>query len=169
MYMKIHMLAALREEFDEWERVLAGLSEEQIHAVPAPGELSLKDELAHLWAWQQRSIARMKAGQTNTEPQMPAWLSDVSPEAEENTDVINDWIYNRYKERPWSEVYTQWQSGFLQLMELIEAIPEPALLDSSRFTWLNGYSLADVILGTYDHHQEHMDHLQKQLQQESLK
>ena len=164
MYMKTHMLAALREEFDHWEKVLAGLSENQIHAVPAPGELPLKDELAHLCAWQQRSIARLQAGQTNTEPQMPTWLPNVSPEVEENTDAINAWIYENYKDRTWSEVYTMWRSGFLQLLERAETIPEPALLDSGRFPWLRGYSLADVLLGTYDHHQEHMDNLRKRLE-----
>lgn len=163
MYMKTHMLAALREELDHWERVLATLSEEQIHAVPAPGEFSLKDELVHLWAWQQRSIARLQAGQTNTEPQMPTWLPGVSPELDENTDAVNGWIYATYKDRPWSDVYAMWRSGFLQLMAITETLPEPALLDSSRFAWLNGYSLADVLLGTYDHHQEHLDDLLKRL------
>lgn len=163
MYMKTHMLAALREEFDHWERVLANLSAEQIHVVPAPGEFSLKDEIVHLWAWQQRSIARLQAGQTNTEPDMPSWLSGVSPELEENTDAVNGWIYDTYKDHPWSEVYVMWRSGFLQLMDLAETLSEPALLDSSRFAWLNGYSLADVLLGTYDHHQEHLDGLLKRL------
>ena len=62
MYMKTHMLAALREEFGQWENVLASLTETQITTPPQPGELSLKDEIAHLWAWQQRSIARLEAG-----------------------------------------------------------------------------------------------------------
>lgn len=163
MFMKTHMLAALREEFDEWERVLAGLSSEQIHAAPAPGEMALKDEIVHLWAWQQRSIARLQAGQTDTEPDVPTWLPGVSPEVEENTDAVNGWIYENYKDRPWSEVYSAWRSGFLQLLDLAETLPEPTLLDASRFAWLNGYSLADVLLGTYDHHQEHLDHLRKRL------
>jgi hypothetical protein len=166
MYMKTHMLAALREEFDEWERVLAGLSETQINAVPQPGELSLKDEIAHLWAWQQRSIARLEAGANNTEPQMPAWWPDATvtrPEESDDheavTDRINAQIYEAYRDLPWAAVYTQWRTDFLRFLELGETIAEPALLDPSRFAWLNGYSLADVLLGSYDHHQEHLEKL----------
>jgi len=170
MYMKTHMLAALREEFDHWERLLAGLSEEQIHAVPAPGELSLKDEIAHLWAWQQRSIARMQAGQTNTEPDMPAWWPDAkviraeeSDDHEAENDRINAAIDETFRALPWTQVYTQWRTDYHRFLELSEAIAEPMLLDASRFSWLNGDSLADVILGTYDHHREHLDDLLKRL------
>lgn len=166
MSMKSHMLAALHEQFDQWEQVLADLSEEQINAVPQPGELALKDEIAHLWAWQQRSIARLTAGINNTEPQMPAWWSDTkvtrpedSDDHEAETDRINARIYETFANRPWPEGYAAWRSGYLRLLELGDAVTEPALLDASRYPWLNGYSLADVLLGTYDHHQEHLDKL----------
>lgn len=165
MSMKTHMLAALREEFDQWEQLLAGLSEAQIVASPLPDELSIKDEIAHLWAWQQRSIARLEAGLNNTEPKMPDWLPGVSPESEENTDQINGWIYDAFHERPWPAIYQEWHSGFLRLLALGEALAEAALLDASRYGWLNGYSLADVLLGTYDHHQEHLDKLLARLGQ----
>ncbi len=166
MYMKTHMLAALREEFDQWEKVLASLPAAQITAIPQPGELSLKDEMAHLWAWQQRSIARMAAGLNNEEPKMPAWWPDATvtrPEESEDheaeNDRINAQIYETYCDLPWAEVYTQWRTDFLRFLELGAAIAEPALLDASRYVWLNGYSLADVLLGSYDHHQEHLEKL----------
>jgi hypothetical protein len=41
MYMKTHMLAALREELEHWESVLAGLTEAQITVAPQAGELSV--------------------------------------------------------------------------------------------------------------------------------
>ena len=165
MYMKTHLLAALREEFDHWEQVLAGLEEAQITAIPQPGELSLKDELAHLWAWQQRSIARMTAALTNTAPELPSWLPGVAPESEANTDQINAHIYETFRERGWAEVYQQWRDGFLHFLTISEQIPEAALLDSSRYAWLSGYSLADVLLGAYDHHQEHLEQLLARLKQ----
>lgn len=165
MYMKTHMLAALCEEFDHWERVLAGLDEAQLITPAQPGGLSIKDELAHLWAWQQRSIARMEAGLHNKEPKMPSWLPGVAPESESDTDAINARIYETYRGRAWTEVYQQWRNGFLHFLAISEQVPEPALLDSSRYGWLSGYSLADVLLGSYDHHQEHLEQLLARLQQ----
>lgn len=169
MYMKTHILTALREEFDHWERVLAGLSEATIDGVSKPDALSIKDEIAHLMAWQQRSIARMEAALHNQEPKMPDWLPSVSlqsePQGEEDTDQLNARIYETFRNNSWSETYQQWHSGFLRFLELSEAIPEPALLDSSRFAWLGGYSLADILLGSYDHHQEHLEKLLAKLGQ----
>lgn len=159
MYMKTHILAALCEEFNQWEEVLAGMNEAQLAAKPQSDELSIKDEIAHLWAWQQRSIARMEAGLNNEEPKMPQWLPNVALESENNTDQINALIYETYRDRAWSEVYQLWRTGFLRFLDVGEQIPEPALLDSSRYAWLSGHALANVLIGSYDHHQEHLEKL----------
>lgn len=176
MYMKTHMLAALREEFEHWENVLAGLSEAQITAIPQPGELSLKDEIAHLWAWQQRSIARLEAGLNGGEPQMPPWWPDATitragttTTHEDDTNQVNARIYESYRERSWAEVYKEWRTGFLHFLAISEQIAEPALLDADRFAWLSGYALADVLLGSYDHHQEHLEKLLTRLDQTKVK
>ena len=166
MYMKTHMLIALREEFDHWERTITSLSEAEITAIPQPGELSLKDEIAHLWAWQQRSIARMEAGLNGGEPKMPQWWldatvtrADANVPHEKITDQVNAQIYEAYHNHPWAEIYTQWRADFLHFLELATEIPEATLLDASRYDWLSGYSLADVLLGSYEHHQEHLEKL----------
>jgi len=159
MSMKTHILAALREAFDQWAKALDGLSEATVTRVPEPGVMSIKDELAHLLAWQQRSIARMEAARNGEEPKMPVWSTDAAPLSEDDVDQINARIYDFYKDHSWPTLYQEWQSGFLHFIEVSEAIAEPALLDSSRYAWLGGYSLADVILSTYEHHQEHLDRL----------
>jgi hypothetical protein len=84
---------------------------------------------------------------------------EESDDHEAVTDRINAQIYEAYRDLPWAAVYTQWRTDFLRFLELGETIAEPALLDPSRFAWLNGYSLADVLLGSYDHHQEHLEKL----------
>ena len=159
MYMKNHILAALREEFNQWEEVLASMSEAQITAALQPAELSIKDEIAHLWAWQQRSIARMEAALHNREPELPQWRLALDPDDEGNTDQTNTWIYETYREQPWPQVQQKWREGYLRLLELAEAIPEMVLLDSSRFAWLAGHPLAFILVASYDHHQEHLEKL----------
>ncbi len=165
MYMKNHILAALRQEFNQWEEVLAGLNEAQIKAVPQPAELSIKDEIAHLSAWQQRSIARIEAALHSREPELPQWLPTLNPDDEGNTDQTNTWIYETYREQPWPQVQQNWREGYLRLLELAEAIPEMVLLDSSRFTWLKEHALASILVASYDHHQEHLEKLLGRLDQ----
>ena len=63
MNMKDHILAALREQFERWEELLASLSEEQITTPNFDLDWSIKDVIAHLLAWQQISIARMEAAE----------------------------------------------------------------------------------------------------------
>src|SRR5262245_2206629 len=104
MKMKRHILAALNEMLDEWENLLAGLKEEEIVTPLAPEELSIKDEMAHLMAWQQRSIARAEAARLDREPQFPNWPDALDPEAED-VDQINAWIYETYRAQPWSQVH----------------------------------------------------------------
>lgn len=160
MNMKEHILAALKEQFDRWEEVLAEMSEEQINAPHLPSDWSTKDDIAHLLAWQQRSIARVQAARTNGEPAYPGWLPLPASETEDSVERTNDWIYKTYCEQPWSMIHPTWQSGFRRFLELGELIPEIDLLDSGKYRWMKGDPLAFVFLASYDHHQEHLDSLQ---------
>lgn len=155
---KTQMITMLRDEFNRWEELLAGLSEEQITAPQLPSDLSIKDGIAHLQAWQQRSIARLEAGQHDREPEFPRWSPELDPNSEEETDKINAVIHETYREQPWSSLHRDWRKGFLRFLELAQATPEKDLMDTARYAWLEGYALSDVLLGSYEHH--HIDHLE---------
>ncbi len=161
MFMKRHILAALREEFNSWEALLGSLNEARITTPQPPSPWSIKDDLAHVWAWQQRSIARLEAARCDQEPVYPAWPESLDPDTEAATAQINDWIYATNRDLAWPVVYQRWRDGFLHFLEAAEAISEKDLLDSSRYPWLHGFSLANVLLASYDHHQEHLDNVQK--------
>lgn len=165
MKMKDHILAALREEFNQWEDLLANLSEEQRTTPQLPSKLSTKDIVAHVRAWQQVSLARMEAAGLNREPQFPEAPPEFDLDTENNVEGINAWFYETYREQPWSSIYRAWREGFLRLLELGGAIAERDLLDSGRYAWLKGYPLAFVLVASYDHHQEHLDGLRAWAQQ----
>ena len=159
MNMQEHILAALSEQFSRWEELLTTMSEGQITTPLLPSHWTLKDEIAHLRAWQQRSIARLEAALLDREPEFPRWLPDLDPDSEDTTDQVNAWIYETYRELPWSTVYRNWREGFLRFLELGQGISEKDLLDGGRYPWLAGYPLALILLGSYDHHQEHLEKL----------
>lgn len=159
MNMKGHILAALRGQFERWEDLLASLSEEKILAPEFDLDWSVKDVMAHLWSWQQISIARMEAGAQEREPEYPRWIVDVIEKWEENADQVNALTYKTQHSKPWPEVYENWKTGFLQFLELGDRISERDLLDGDRYPWLNGYSLAFIMVASYDHHQEHFEKL----------
>jgi hypothetical protein len=159
MNMKGHILTAMKEQFDAWEKLLGSMSEEQITTPLLPSHWSCKDGMAHLWAWQQRSIARMEATGSNREPEYPKWPSELDPNLDSNTEQINAWIYETHREQVWSKVYENWKDGYLRFLKSGENISERDLLDSGMYPWMKGHPLAFVILASYDHHQEHREKL----------
>lgn len=159
MNMKEHILAALQEQFDQWQELLATLSDEQMNTPRFDFNWSIKDVVAHLWAWQQISIARMEAGVLDREPVYPPWIVDNIENWEEDADGVNALTYETNHEKPWSEIHQMWKDGFLRFLELANQLSERDLLDGGRYPWLNGYSLAAILIASYEHHQEHLEKL----------
>jgi hypothetical protein len=159
MNMKEHILTALREQLDSWEELLASLSEEQINAPQLDFDWSIKDVMAHLWGWQQISIARMEGGLQDQEPEFTSWAAELGDDWEENTDKTNALFYESNYTKPWLEVHQNWRDGFLRFLELGNKVSEKDLLDGGRHSWLKGYSLAFILVASYDHHQEHLEKL----------
>src|SRR5512142_2287421 len=112
MPTKQELLISLRDELTRWEKLLGRLSEGQITARELPGGLSVKDVVAHLWAWQQLSIARLEAARQGRTPHFPLEPAGPDPDVEENLDRINAWIHESNLARPWADVHRDWHAGF---------------------------------------------------------
>lgn len=164
MNMKDHILAALKEQFESWEELLAKLTEEEITAPQFDLNWSIKDVIAHLWAWQQISIARMEGGLYNRQPWLPAWIAESVENWEENSDQVNALTFETQHQKPWVEIHQNWQLGFILFLQLGSAIPERDLLDGDKYPWLHGYPLAFILVASYEHHQEHFEKLIRRLQ-----
>jgi hypothetical protein len=154
MDMKDHLLAAMQEQLDQFENILSFLDEAQVIHPRFDKNWSIKDVVAHLWAWQQVSMARITAASHGGGPVLPGWAAG---KLDEDGDVTNERIYSLNCSRSWEDVHTTWHNGYGLLIKTSVLIPEKELLDPDRFPWMKGYSPADVLLGTYGHHQEHME------------
>lgn len=153
---KTQMLMLCKAEFNRWEELLASLTEAQITTPLAPSHWSTKDVVAHVRAWQQISTARLEAGLLNKQPAYPPWPASTEVGDEGDVDQVNAWIYEKYRDLPWSIVHENWRTGFQRFLELGEAIPENDLMDKQKYPWLKGYPLFRVLEGSYEHH--HIDH-----------
>jgi hypothetical protein len=156
---KKQLLGMLTEMFGRWEKLLGSLSEAQITDRRFPGNWSVKDVMVHLWAWQQRTVARQEAALQDGEPDYLSWGGTEEPDPDENTTEANAWIYRTYKDKPWAEVYADWRGQFLRLLKLVEQTPEQDMLEPSRYAWMGESPLADSLVGTFEHHEEHYDML----------
>jgi hypothetical protein len=160
MPAKEQLLTRLRAEYDRWQAMLSSLPENQLTSRTLPADLSIKDVVGHLHAWQQISVARLEGVIENRAPIYPVWLGGLQPDAEENLEQINAAIHAAWLDQPWPLVYGAWRTGYLHLLDLAVAIPEDVMFDAARFAWLDGYAPADVLQGSYEHHRvEHFEPL----------
>jgi hypothetical protein len=157
------LIKGLMDEFTEWEELLAQLDEDQICTPLAPSLLSVKDEVAHLFTWQQYSIARAKAVLSAKDPEIPEWPEDLDPDADD-VDQLNAWIFETHRKETWLLVYQNWKAGFQHFQEISMAIPEYEMMKFELFPWMKGFSFSEVITGACEHHQEHRELLQDRLQ-----
>ena len=156
---KGQILVKLEKVLNSWEELLAGLSESQIVAQELPDSWSVKDVIAHLWAWQQASVANAEAALQDRHPDYPEWWEIFGPDPNEDVDRTNAWFYKTYRDKPWPDVYTDWRSQFLRYLDLLEEIPEKDLLEVGRYEWMGDYPLSASPLGSLDHHEEHLETL----------
>jgi len=162
MNMKDHILLAMRELFERWEESLSLLKEEQVTQKLGDSDWTIKDAVVHLWAWQQRTLARVEAAVENREPIMPAWASTADFN-QVDVDVINARIYDSNRNKSWDEVHKNWKEGFQNILEAASKVGERDMLDVERFAWLKDYSLAHILISSYDHHLEHNPMLEEAL------
>jgi hypothetical protein len=158
MNNKSEMLTLLQDEFNRWEALLDSLSEPQITAPRFIASWSIKDVLAHLMAWQTRSIARLEATRMDKDPDFPRWPVQVDPDLLDNPDQTNAWIQETYRDTPWPEIHRAWIAGYQRFLQLAQAILEKDLLDPKRYSWMGSQPLMAVLQSSYDHHQlEHLE------------
>ena len=156
---KQQVIADLDRIYRRWQALVAGLSDAQKAAHLEPSFWTVKDVIAHLWFWQQASVARMEAALKDTQPAFPDWWEKFGPDPEEDVDRTNAWNYAQNRDKAWSQVYANWNNQFQRYMSLVKLVIEQDLLGVGRFAWMGKYRLVDSTLGSYGHHQEHYDSL----------
>lgn len=155
MENKTQILTDLAEIYRQWQELLASLSEEQVTQPVEPSNWTVKDLVAHLWFWQQATVARMEAALEDREPDYPEWWELFSPDPNEDVDRTNAWNYHKSLEKSWPVVYSDWKTQFGHYLELARHIPEDDLFTPGRYSWMGENALSASSLGTLDHHREH--------------
>ncbi len=159
MNNKAGLITQLKDIFRRWEEQLLTMNEEEIITRQLSPDRSVKDDVAHLQAWLQVSIARLEAALSGNAPAYPDWVKGLDPDSdsEEDTQAFNERIYQAHREESWSGIYQNWHKGYSHYLYLAEKIPEDVLSDKTRFPWLHGYPLMAVLQGSLEHHEEHME------------
>ncbi len=131
---------------------LAGLTEPQMEDV-VNGTWTRRDVLAHLEAWERRTVSLLETLRRGWDP----GGSDDSS----SWDVMNERFFEENRHRSLDDVRRGEADAYEALVRLVEESPDEDLFEPDRFAWTNGRPFAGWILGnTSEHYAEHMDQLE---------
>ena len=151
---KAELLAMIQTGYEQLDALLATLRAEQMTIPGVNGSWSIKDNLAHLSAWQSYQAARIEGVLAGTEP--PPLASGL-----EDEDVINEDLYQQHKDRPLPDVLAEFRASYQRVLAATEALSWEAL--NAPFPWddggapVGGYTLGNTS-GHYALHQELIQH-----------
>lgn len=141
------LVAQIENEREQWNRLVAEVGTDRMEEPGPMGEWTFKDLASHLTGWRERTIARLEAS-PGQEPQLP-WPAELTED-----DEINQWIYERDRDRPLDDILLEADNSFERLTSAIRALPEEDLLTPGRFPWAGDEPLADADF--FGHlHEEH--------------
>lgn len=151
---KAELIGGLQEEYQNWQTLLDRIGLARMDQPAVAGTWSIKDIVAHLTGWRQRTVARLQAvGRGQPEPP-PLWPADLQTD-----DEINAWIYESNHGRSVREVLDESHHVFQQLLAAIEALPDEVLADAQQhLPWLEGepFSPGGIFAHFHDEHEPDM-------------
>ncbi len=156
---KAQAISMLQLELKRCEEFLSELDEEQISEINIFDNHTTKDIVAHLAAWQQVTMGRLEAALNNHDPEFPGWFNGVDPQNKTDLDQMNSWIHGISHSHPWIIIHKEWRQRYTRIIQISEAIPESEMLEIGRYAWLKEYALINVLLGSAEHHKEHLDEI----------
>src|SRR5579884_3401160 len=114
------LLNNMQEGYNEFEALLVSLSEAQMLMPEVNGSWSVKDNIAHLTAWQDYLISHLEGLLAGKEP--PEFLPGLTSEDEQNEQ-----LYQQNKHRPLAEVLSAFRASYRRAYVAVQALSEEAL------------------------------------------
>jgi hypothetical protein len=149
MNLKDKVVELVQLGFNEMDKYISSLSEEERNQDSAPDGWSIKDNIAHMHAWFGVLAGRL-AGKPDEE---------LRPEFEDFNET-NAWFYEQYKDITWEQLLADLGEAEREVLTQIEAQDEDAFSATDRFEWQRERPLWQAIMGTtLDHISLHLANL----------
>jgi hypothetical protein len=162
---KAELLEAVFSSYNAFEKLLSSFTQEQL-LVPGVNETwSIKDNVAHIAAWHQRSLAYLQAA---ARKRVPEHLPEALDEG--GVDRVNEQFYQDNKNRSLNEVLQEFRTSYIEIVGAVQALSQEELFDPNRFAWMQGAPLWHIVAGnTSGHYQEHTEIIEAWLNASSAK
>ena len=160
---KAELLRRIAHEWATLKRVIDSLSDEQM-SVPDEGGWSIKDNLAHLTAWEEF----MRLHHLRGLPPHKALDMDEEAYGQGDEDELNAILFQRHQDRTLSEVLDALRSTHEQVIADLEQISPAALMEQHYTDDPEARPLMCwIVYNTCEHYEEHRISIEKLVQQTS--
>ena len=148
------LLNDIRKGYTDFDTLLSSLNERQMLTHGGNDGWTIKDHIAHLTSWQQRTLPILQAVIDNVEP------PDPTPDM--TMDQINEQFYQRDVALPLDRVLAEHRSTQQQMLNAVQSMSEEDL--NRPISWLDDRPVVGWVIGnTYDHYEEHTHYIQQWL------
>jgi hypothetical protein len=150
------LLDRMQAERARLDAALAGIDDAATVRPGFDGEMSVKDLLAHISAWEQLCMGWIRAGQRGNQPDRPDQYTD------ESVNALNAEIYAENRDRPLGEVRDDFERSWQEFGALVESLDERQLLEKGVWEWTGDRTLEFMISANADwHYREHAEQLER--------
>ena len=152
---KADVLQAIERERASWDALVAAVGDDGMERPGAMGDWTFKDVVGHLNGWRGRWVRHLEAAARNEPPPAPEWPADLDDDTDAGVERVNQWLYQRDRDRPASEVLAETQAQFDRMTAAVQAIPEENLFKPNWFSLTEGLPVGPELTKFTHFHEEH--------------
>jgi hypothetical protein len=150
---KSQLLAWITAARAELDAVIAPLSDAQMLAPGAEGELAVKDLLAHVAWWERRTLRAFAYAARGEQPSKLA----AEGEGEVGVNRVNAETFAANRERPLDDVRAEYARSGRDLIAALAGYTEADIFNEDGLTRFLGFPALYLIAGdTYMHYPDHV-------------
>jgi len=144
MDLRVGLLDLLRLAYREEQTFVEKLSEKERAVIGTYDQWSVKDVIAHVAAWKERTAQELAA----------VTCGGPRPEGD-NLEQINARIFEKHLDYTWNEVLALSKRAYEALCEQVETMPEKDLTNTKSIKWYDGPVWRLAIDDGYSHPLSH--------------
>lgn len=169
---KTDLLARMQAAHVQLEELLSGLTDGQESTPGVYGEsseMTVKDVLAHIAAWERMEAGWLRASLLGRPVARFTSEFEISPDAQsdghdEAMHALNAHIYEENKDRSFDEVLSSYRAAYGDLLSVVHSMSDATLNNPNEFDWWPGEPIWQSIEGnSYSHIEEHVALIHKWL------
>lgn len=138
---------------------IAPLSAAQRQEPDRAGGWSVKDVLAHLTWWDQWLLATLPSLPQSEPPARPALFEQI-PSATGWANEMNARVYAYYRQRDLADIQIEFDLPRQHLLQRVRVLSIDDLFNPDGLSAQIGHAVAPIVLGIYEHYEEHAQALE---------